>query len=97
MAGLGIAFDIQEDETDTGSDHFEVFPENWETVCIFLRLSTCWRKVFLPTGTLFWEGLNLTDMEAVVRNFGFKGEKARGIFRDCLYMSECALPLLNKG
>jgi hypothetical protein len=51
-------------------DLFEVFPENWEAVNLFLRLDTQWRRSLMPCGQGFISraaGIDYTALESLMR------------------------------
>ena len=79
------------------SDRFAIFQENWDTFTVFIACSTQWRRE-MPAmgGDWYWHGLRYTECEAVIRNFGFSGKKAQGIFRDLQVMEQAAMTVLNK-
>lgn len=77
--------------------NFEVFEENWETVQVFIFCQTQWRKEIPGMGgEWIWHGLRYPDCESVIRNLGFKGQKAKDIFIGLMDMERAALPILNK-
>lgn len=68
---------------------FEVEPENWETVVMFLRLSTQWRHGFNgPTG------LDYTAVESTFRMTGTAATPA--LFEGLQIMEFAALRTINQ-
>lgn len=86
-----IAQEIEEEKP------IEVDPDNWDSVIVFLGLSTSWRKLPLPTGHLIWEGIIKADIWSEIRDAnGLEGEQAREIYRDVRVMEIAALHKLNE-
>lgn len=84
----------QEIEDDSPVD---VDPDNWDSVLVFLGLSTSWRKLIPPFGGLIWEGLIKSDVWHEIRDaHGFDGEKARDVYHDVRVMELAALSKLNE-
>ncbi len=62
-----IALYEREQATD---DEFTVFPENWETLNLFLRLDTQWHRSLVPCGEGFSSrvtGIDYTALESLMR------------------------------
>lgn len=92
------AFGIDEslaDGLDEGPSHFEVWPDNWDTVLVFLRIQTQWRKEITMSGQLIWHGLRYGDVAIAIRLLGY-GRKRQEIFEGLLEMEREALPILNQ-
>ena len=76
---------------------FEVEPDNWDTLMVFLSCQTQWHKEFAGMdGTLIWHGLNYPGISVVIRMQGYRGQDAKDIFAGLQMMEAAALPLLNK-
>jgi hypothetical protein len=76
--------------SDTGQQAFEVFPENWEALKIFLDCGTQW--VYAPQGRVI--GLNYPAVESVMR---LRRVRDRGGTLDRLReMESAALNLINR-
>lgn len=74
-----------------------MFPENWDIITVFLSCHTQWRREVPGMGSDWvWYGLIYSGCECVIRNKGFKGQKARDIFLGLQEMEQAALPLLNR-
>jgi hypothetical protein len=76
-------------------EHFEIWPENWATLLVFLALETQWRKEITMTGHLVWHGLRYGEVETTIRLLGHQSDR-RLIFKGVTEMERAALPLLNK-
>ncbi len=74
-----------------------MFEENWDTVQVFIACHTQWRREVPGMGSDWvWYGLRYPDCECVIRNYGYKGAKAKEIFLGLQAMERAALPILNK-
>jgi hypothetical protein len=75
---------------------FEIWPENWPTVRVFLSLSTQWRFT-LPAmgGPVIWHGLPHTEIEATIRLLGYRRD-AQMIFTGIKVMEQAALTALQR-
>lgn len=69
---------------------FEVWPENWDALELFLRLQTQWKTGAM--GGIF--GLDYAGLEAVMRMLGI--EQKEEMFAKIQVMEFAALPVLNK-
>lgn len=88
---MGIAYVAQEGEADD-DDEFEIWPENWETFSIFMRMQRRWVR-----GAMGGEYLRLDD-QAILAQFEIyqvKKKQRAGIMDDLLAMEEAALEVLN--
>jgi hypothetical protein len=47
------------------------------------------------SGSIIYHGLRYTDVDIVIRRYGYKGKKADEIFKDVQIMEYAALPELN--
>lgn len=82
--------------SDVDVDDFEVWPENWESLLFFIRISNCWRIVDGLNGREF-VGLDFCQIESVVRLFGFTSEKNdSALYDDLCIIEEEAKKVLNK-
>lgn len=88
LAAFGIAPPAQ---VDDDGDDFEVWPENWETLHVFLLLDDAWRRNAY-TGRV--EGLRWETAESVMRMMAVAD--AKGTFLGLKVMAAAALPLLNR-
>jgi len=73
------------------ADTFEVWPENWEPLEIFMRLQTQWRVS--PTGTLL--GLEYAGVRAALCMMG--ATVTPELFDDLQTMETSALSVFRKG
>jgi hypothetical protein len=76
-------------------EHFEVWPENWKTVLLFLAIETQWRKEITMTGHLVWHGIRYGEAESAMRMMGYRKDQ-QVLFKGLMDMERAALPLLNK-
>jgi len=72
LESMGAPADViaQYRQEQTQEHDFEVFPENWEALLIFLDASTQWRYRLMATNMGFISertGLDYTALEAVMR------------------------------
>lgn len=77
-----------------GSVDFEVLPENWETVQLFLHLSTSWSTVPLGLGGATRFGVPATEIESTLRMWGARGKKRKRLFLDLRMMEQAALEVI---
>ena len=100
MAAAGAPPDVIERtlarESEAEHDVLEIWPEHWNTVMVFLALSTQWkREIPAMSGTMIWHGLDYAAIEPVIRLMGFWKERAE-IFSGLQIMEHAALQALNK-
>lgn len=89
---LGAPLEVIEAAREqAGSDDFEVLPENWETVQIFLHLATCWSTVALGLGGSARYGIPATEIESTLRLWGARGSKRKELFLSLRMMEQAAL------
>jgi hypothetical protein len=84
----------REQQADTD---FEVYPENWLAVQVFLALSTQWRAVGISTMTkarIVHTGLDYAVIEPVFRMMDIKPKRRAAIFQKLRVMEEAALDAL---
>nr|WP_246520199.1 DUF1799 domain-containing protein [Ancylobacter lacus] len=72
-------------------DDFEVWPENWQTVRLFLACETQWRASAAMSG-MVWVGLDYVAVDVVARRRGLEADLA-----DLQVMEVEALSILNGG
>jgi len=75
-------------ETSKDSDAFEVFPENWTTVCIFRLCQTQWR-VAAGMGFMRYLGLDYASVKATLDTLEVQGKPE--VFLDLQLMERAAL------
>lgn len=76
---------------------FEVYPENWDAVQLFLALSTQWRAVAfgtLASARVLHTGLDYTAVESVARLTGIPRSRRAAVFQQLRVMEEAALDVL---
>lgn len=78
-------------ETPTDEDDYDVWPENHQTVRLFLACETQWRAAASMAG-MIWIGLDYVAVEVVARGMGVAVN-----FPDLQLMEGEALRLLNGG
>lgn len=63
LEALGVAPEQAAQTVERAASHFEVYPENWPALTLFLRLSTQWRfRAQTPTGLDYPSVLALLDV-----------------------------------
>lgn len=75
-----------------GTEDFEVWPDNWATVEVFLCCATQWRVV-AGMGGLLYQGLDYPAVESVLRLL--KIEDVGDIFNGLRVMEKAAGEVLN--
>lgn len=84
------------DELAHDPDVFPVWPENWDTVRVFIALGTQWRREYAGMdAVMVWQGLRYGEAEATIRLMGL-AKRAGEIFDGLRVMESAALPILNK-
>jgi hypothetical protein len=83
------AFGLALPEPDA-PEHFEVWPDNWPAVEMFLRCQTQWRTTM--SGVC---GLDYSAVEWLFRLYEVKDQAA--VFEDLQVMEAAAVKILNKG
>ena len=73
----------------------EVLEENWETLQVFLCLSSQWRIV-AGMGNAVYQGIEFQSMKPCFWAMGVKKNKRRQMFLDVVMMAEEAAAVLNK-
>lgn len=76
-------------------DAFEVWPENWDSVILFLRLHTQWR-IAAGMGGLVYLGLDYSAIEPAMRLCAIPRAGRENKFDDLQTMERAALQVLNK-
>ena len=73
-----------------------MWEENWDTLLVFLALSTQWRReIPAMSSTMLWDAPRHSDIESTIRMMGM-WRKATDIFESLQIMVAAALPILNK-
>ncbi|MFM0736813.1 DUF1799 domain-containing protein [Paraburkholderia xenovorans] len=89
--------DVERARKQQTEDDFDVYPENWPAVQVFLALSTQWRAVGISTMTkarIVHTGLDYAVIEPVFRMMGIKPKRRVAIFQKLRVMEEAALDAL---
>lgn len=86
---------IEAHEESNGAeiDVFAVWPENWPTVSVFIKLRNCWR-IDGFTGHCF--GLDRPSIESTIKMMRIKKGKRPEILEKLIIMENEALPILNR-
>lgn len=85
--------DHQEQQGDDNDD-FAVWPENWQTVRIFLSLSRCWRQDGMSGHFLC---LPRADIESTLKMWNIRHTHQRRILENLVLMEGAALEVLSRG
>lgn len=85
---LGVA-----DEEVEESNDFEVYPDNWESVRVFVALSRCWN---IDSFNGIYLGLDRPAIESTLRLMSIAPDLHAGIFEDLRVMEKSALDAMNK-
>ena len=88
---LGVSPDQLPPAASPDEEDFEVWPENWSTVRLFLACGTQWRASATMAGFV-WVGLDYTAVEVVAR-----GRRLPVDFEALQTMESAALAVLNGG
>lgn len=76
-------------------DFFDVWPENWESLCFFLSVQNHWVVVSGINGREYIS-LNYPSIESVIRTFNpVKKNKRAALYRDLRIVELAALEVLN--
>ncbi|WP_374537180.1 DUF1799 domain-containing protein [Chitinimonas taiwanensis] len=81
-------------EAEDPIEHFEVWPECWRAVQIFLDLGTQWIRTYLP-GVMVWECLPLERVLPLLRELEPKRKHRLQLIEDLQTMERIALQALN--
>ena len=73
----------------------EVLEENWETLQVFLCLSSQWRIV-VGMGNAVYHGIEFESIQPCFWALGVKKSKRRQMFLNVVMMAEEAAAVLNK-
>ena len=76
-------------EAEPAAQCYEVWPENWEAVTLFLRSATQWRTTM--TGVI---GLDYGPVFELLRLYAVSDQQA--VFEDLQLMESHAVELINK-
>ena len=80
--------------SDQREELFEVWPDNWRTLEIFLRCARSW-DILLGTGVAHYQGIRPESVESVMRMSGVPRAKREAMLADLQVMESAALPILN--
>jgi len=73
---------------------FEVWPDNWRTLEIFLRCGRSW-DIVLGTGVAYYQGIKLESVESAMRMSGVPRRDREAMLADLQVMESAALSILN--
>lgn len=85
---------IAQARSQSGSDDFEVFEDNWETLQAFLDLDTSWTLAPLGMGGSVRFGLPSTEIESTLRMLGIRGKARKKLFQNLRMMERAALEVI---
>lgn len=80
---------------DTDGDHFEVWPENWDSLSVFLALGSVWSWVTPGVGDPLRVGIPATEIKATFWFTGIKKRERQRIFQDIRAMERAALDVFS--
>jgi hypothetical protein len=86
--------DLKRAEELRADGPYEVFPENWRALQLFLALATQWRICALSTmagAHLVQTGLDYAAVEPAMRLLGVKRHRRAALFRQIQMMESAAL------
>lgn len=83
-----------EEQQGDNNDDFAVWPENWQTVRVFMSLSRCWRQDRMSGHFL---GLPRADIESTLTMWNIRRTHQRRILESLVIMEGAALEVLNRG
>jgi len=83
----------QETKGDDDDDDFAIWPENWQTVRVFISLSRCWRHDGMSGQFL---GIPRVDIESALAMFNIRPTKKRALLDNLLMMESAALEVMNR-
>lgn len=83
----------QDMKGDDNDEDFTVWPENWQTVRIFLLLSRCWRQDSMSGQFL---GIPRADIESTLNMWNIRRPQKRAILDNLVVMEGAALEMLNR-
>jgi hypothetical protein len=76
---------------------FEVYPENWEAVRVFVAMTTQWRMTGIAGfggASMLHTGLDYSSLEPVLRLLDVKRKRRAALFQQIRVMEEAALEVL---
>ncbi|WP_158602119.1 DUF1799 domain-containing protein [Pararobbsia silviterrae] len=98
LAAFGASqFDIGRANALRVDGAYEVYPENWRVVQLFLALSTQWRMTALSTmadARLIQTGFDYAAVEPVMRLTGIKCRHRAALFKDLQVMEDAVLEVV---
>lgn len=98
MAAFGAgAVDIARADAMRADRPFQVWPENWKAVQLFLALSTQWRLVSLSTmasARILQTGLDYSAVEPVMRLMRVKPRRRAALFEQLQVMEQAVLDVV---
>lgn len=83
----------EHEQQGDNDDDFAVWPENWQTVMVFVRLRRCWR---IDRFAGVCDGLDRPAIESTLRIMGIKKKQRPEILAKLEIMEDAALPILNR-
>lgn len=77
------------------TDEFPVWRENWETLQVFLALSSNWRTLVFPDGTIRYQGIEYSAIKTAMWGLEVPRKRRREVFAGLRVMEEAALISLS--
>jgi hypothetical protein len=78
-----------------GPEDFDVWPDNWPTLQLFLTLQTQWRLLVGGAGGASFIGLDYSAVQAAMLMLGIPRKERAEMFVGLCMMERAALPVLN--
>lgn len=99
MLELGVSAEqiaalTDSDEENPDDGFFEVWPENWLTVQVWMRCADSW-DIVSGLGGVYYQGLKSARIETVLRLMQIPESDKMEIFDDLITMSAAAREVLN--
>lgn len=94
MSFFGLVIETEEADDEIPAPAFEVWPENVETVAVFVGMETQWNVVATPKQMLAI-GLRYEALRELWPACGVKRKRRAEVMRGLRVMELAALPLLN--
>ncbi|MEX3951976.1 DUF1799 domain-containing protein [Paraburkholderia sp. EG287B] len=103
VASALAAFGARQVDVDSARERaresdFEVYPDNWETVQVFLALGTQWRAIAVSTmasARVLQTGIDYGAIDPVFRLLGVARKRRAAVFEKLRVMEEAALDVMH--
>ena len=80
---------------ESEDEAFEVWPENWRALQVFLGCARSWDILAFPGGA-WYHGIRPESMESVMRMSGVPRKERELLLADLQVMEAAAAPILNE-